>query len=73
MWVSGLTGNHHRRTWVGRGDRKNGAGSDYIQLVIHREDGVVLPFKENLEEQHDIEDWSKKVFFVANQSQLIGW
>lgn len=41
------------RRWVGLGDRK-GAELSYIQLGFHREDGVVLPFKENLQERHEI-------------------
>lgn len=55
MWGGGglvFCGPYLRR-WVGLGDRK-GAELSYIQLGFHREDGVVLPFKENLQERHEI-------------------
>lgn len=35
----------------GSGRQKRGEQLSYIQLGFHREDGVVLPFKENLQEQ----------------------
>lgn len=38
------------RRWVGRKD--DGAELQYNQLWFHREDGVVLPFKENLQKQN---------------------
>lgn len=39
------------RQWAGRNN--DGAESQYNRVWFHREDGVVLPFKENLQKQNE--------------------
>lgn len=54
----------------GGGDWKRVKGSRYIQQGFHREDGVVLPFKENLKERHEAAGQNKiNVYLLFNIKQ----
>lgn len=57
--------------WIWGGvNWKRVEGSRYIQQGFHREDGVVLPFKENLKERHEAAGQNKiSVYLLFNIKQ----